>query len=289
MQREVCGPARLKSAEVMGPFAVEAEGLPELLIHGLHNRAYARPPASPPLGPRHAAIALRRAEDLGTIGPPPKRGVCVPLEALVDDIGPTGRGAHACQSRLGMAAKGNKRRRQGLILGTGWTKAEAGDHAPWVDRQEHMAACIPAQPVAPAHVGQSWQPSGSSALGIPGGNAGAIEGFIGTARGGQKPDKMQTTCHEGRVLLADWPVERRPGGPRRKGGPEMTLGIALTAPLTAKTLPLPEQGQGHNLAPAQGGLGSGVGLGGQRGLEQVVCHNVKDGQEGVHIDPSMCS
>src|SRR5918998_4461403 len=125
MQRDFCGQARLKSAEVMGPFAIEAEGMPELVIHRLHNLAYSSQPAAQPLGPRHAAIALRWAEDLGTIGQPPGLVVGLPLEALVDDIGPTSRGAHACQSRGGIAAKGKKCLRQRLIFGTGRTKAEA--------------------------------------------------------------------------------------------------------------------------------------------------------------------
>jgi hypothetical protein len=105
-------------AEGMGPLAVEAEGMPELFIHGLHNLADSRQPAAEPLGPRHAAIALRRAEDLGTIGPPPSLVGGLPLEALVDDIRPTGRGAHACQARVGMTAQGKERLRQGLIFGT---------------------------------------------------------------------------------------------------------------------------------------------------------------------------
>ena len=84
---------RLKPAEVMRSFAIEAEGMPELLLHGLHDLAYARPPASEPRGPRHAAMALRWADDPRAIGPPPGLVEGVPLEALVDDIRPTGREA----------------------------------------------------------------------------------------------------------------------------------------------------------------------------------------------------
>jgi hypothetical protein len=64
----------------------------------------------------------------------------------------------------------------------------------------------------------------------------------------------------------------------------MALGVAVQAPLTAKALPLTAQGQGHHLAPAQGGLGARVRLGRQRSLAKVVYHNVKSSQEGVHID-----
>src|SRR5918911_3521190 len=152
-----------------------------------------------------------------------------------------------------------------------------------------MEAFIPTQPVAPTNIGQARQPSGAATLSLAGGDPGAIEGFIGTVLGGQESGERQNKRHEGRVLLADLPMELLPGGQRRKGGPEMTLGVAVKAALTTKALPLPEQGQGHHLAPAQGGLGSRVGLRGQRGLAKVVGHNVKSSQEGVHIDHSMCS
>jgi hypothetical protein len=90
----------------MGPFAIEAESMPELLLHCLHDLAYSSQPASESLGPRHAAVALRWADDLGAIGPPPGLVVGVPLEALVDDIRSTGRETHARQARVGMAAEG---------------------------------------------------------------------------------------------------------------------------------------------------------------------------------------
>src|SRR5688500_19994536 len=124
----------------MGPFAIEAEGMPELLIHGLHDLAYPSQPASEPFGPRRAAMALRWAEDLSAIGAPPGLVVRVPLEALVNDIRPAGQGPHARQARGGVAAEGKERLRQGLIFGTCSTKAEAGDHPAGVDRQEHTEA-----------------------------------------------------------------------------------------------------------------------------------------------------
>jgi hypothetical protein len=86
------------------------------LIDGLHDLAHPRQPASEPLGPRGSAIALRWTDDLGTIDPPPDLLVGVPLAALINDIRPAGRGTHARQARVGMAAQGKERLRQGLIL-----------------------------------------------------------------------------------------------------------------------------------------------------------------------------
>jgi hypothetical protein len=128
MQGDLCGQARLKPAELMRPFAVEAEGMRELLIHRLHDLAHPSHPASEPLGPRRPAMAFGWADDLGAIGPPPGHPIDLPLEPLVDDVWPTGRGAHARQARMRMATQGKERLCEGLIFGTGRGKAETGDH-----------------------------------------------------------------------------------------------------------------------------------------------------------------
>src|SRR5262245_13077854 len=85
-------------------------------------------------------------------------------------------------------------------------------------------------------------------------------------------------------MLPHLAVELLPCRQLGEGGLEMALGIAVKAPLTAKALPLPEQGQGEHLAPAQGRLGARVWLGGQRELAKVINYNVKSSQEGVHIN-----
>src|SRR5215471_20492033 len=79
MQGHLRRPARLKPTEVMGPFTIEAEGRPELLIHGLDNLPHSRQPAPEPLGPRRSALALGRADGLGARGLPPGLVVGLPL------------------------------------------------------------------------------------------------------------------------------------------------------------------------------------------------------------------
>src|SRR4029434_9177221 len=124
MQGHLRRQAYLKPTEVVGPFTIEAERMPELLIHGLHDLTHPSQPAPEPLGPRHSAIALRRADDLGAVGLPPGLLVGVSFEALVNDIRPTGWGAHARQPRMGMAAQGKEGLGQRLIFGAGWPKAK---------------------------------------------------------------------------------------------------------------------------------------------------------------------
>jgi hypothetical protein len=76
--------------------------------------------------------------------------------------------------------------------------------------------------------------------------------------GCQEVDEIQKKRDQGRMLLADLPIVLLPRGQLRKGRPEMALRIAVKAALTAKALPLPEQGQGDHLTPAEGRLGTGV-------------------------------
>src|SRR5262245_63795715 len=84
MQGDLGGQARLQPAEGMGPFAIQAERMLELVMDRLHNLADAREPAPQRLGPRRLTVPLGRADDLGSIGHPPRRMVRLALKALVD-------------------------------------------------------------------------------------------------------------------------------------------------------------------------------------------------------------
>src|SRR5215831_19116784 len=128
MQGDLRGQARLQPAERMGPFPLEAKGVMEFLIDRLPNLADAREPAPPWLGPRPLTVAPRWADDLGAVGPPPRRMVRLALKALVDDIRTARGSSDTGQPRLGRAAQGKKRLRQRLILGAGGPTTKAGDH-----------------------------------------------------------------------------------------------------------------------------------------------------------------
>jgi hypothetical protein len=98
--------------------------------------------------------------------------------------------------------------------------------------------------------------------------------------GRQEADERRKNGHQRLVMLPHLAVELLPCRQLWEGGLEMALGIAVKAPLTVKALPLPEQGQGDHLAPAQGRLGARGWLGWQRELAKVINHNVKSSQEG---------
>src|SRR5215475_11894911 len=238
MQGDLRGQARLQPAERMRPFPIQAKGVMEFLIDRLHHLADAREPAPPWLGPRPLAVAPRWADDWAAVGRPPRRMVRLALKALVDAIRTPRGSPDTGQPRLGRAAQGKKCLRQRLLLGAGGPPPKAGAHPDRVDGQQEVDSFIPAQSVTPAHVGQPRQPPGPPALGIAGRHPGAVAGFRGTALGRQEVDEVQTKRHQGRVLPPDLPLVLLSGGQRRKGGPELALGVAVKAPLTAKALPL---------------------------------------------------
>src|SRR5262252_2408971 len=247
--------ARRPPTERMRPVPIEAKGGRAFLLDRLHHLADTREPAPPWRGPRPLARALGRAEHVGTGGRPPRPLVGLALTALVDAIR-TPRGSPATgQARRGKAAPGHTRLRPRLLLGAGGPTPQAGDHPDRGDGPQEGAPCIPAQPVPPAHVGQPRQPPCPPALGLPRGEARAVEGFRGTGLGRQEVDESQKKRDHRRGLLAALPMVLLPGGPRRQGGPEMTRGLTVQAPRTAQALPLPAQGQGDPLTPAEGRLG----------------------------------
>jgi hypothetical protein len=86
------------------------------------------------------------------------------------------------------------------------------------------------------------------------------------------------------VLLPHVAVALLARGPLRQGAPQVALRRAVKAPFTAKTLPLRKHRQGQHCALAASSLRPRVGLYGQRGLAKVINHDVKNSEEGVHID-----
>jgi len=256
MQSHLRRPSHLNPAQVMGPFPVQAEGMPELLIDGLPDLADPRPPAPELLGPRRPARALRRAEDLGTIRQPPGLRVGGPCEALVDAIRPARRGAYACQAWRGLAAQGKERLRQGVSCGACRPNAAARDHPPGVDRQEQREACLPAEAVAPAPSGSAWPPAPAPPLRLPRGDARAVARFVWTRLGRPHVDEGHKTGHQRLRGLAHVTMALLPRGQRWQGGPQVALRRTVQAPRTATALPWSAPRQRHHRTAAEGCLGA---------------------------------
>jgi hypothetical protein len=95
---------------------------------------------------------------------------------------------------------------------------------------------------------------------------------------------VQKTRHQRIRLLTDWAIALLTRGQRGEGGAHMTASIAIKTALTAKALPLPEEGPGYSRTPAESRLQSRMGLGRQGGLAHIIHHDVQSSQESVHID-----
>src|ERR671916_752640 len=118
MQRALGRQTGAKSAKFMGSLPVQAKSMKQLVVDCFDDLPDAGQPAPQGLGPWRPTIALRWTEDLGAIGLPPPRLVCLSLKALIDDVGTQGRAPPTQQPWMGSAAQGKESLRQGLIFGT---------------------------------------------------------------------------------------------------------------------------------------------------------------------------
>jgi len=118
MQSDLGSQARLKPAELMGPFPIQMECVLELRVHGFHHLADLRHPALEPLGPLYIIIRSMRSKELDAIGLPLHPMIGRSLKAFVHHIRPYGRRSYAKQPRVGLTAQGKKGVCQRLVLST---------------------------------------------------------------------------------------------------------------------------------------------------------------------------
>src|ERR1051325_1549829 len=86
VQRNLGGDACLDAGQGVRSFAIEAEGMEELVEDGFDDLARAGQPAPPDLRPGMRAGALRRADHRGAVVLMPVLMMGSPLEPLVDDV-----------------------------------------------------------------------------------------------------------------------------------------------------------------------------------------------------------
>ncbi len=78
-------------------------------------------------------------------------------------------------------------------------------------------------------------------------------------------------------------VELRAIGQGGEGVAQAPPRVAVEIPLAREATPTSEDGQGDHLAGAEGGFRPGLPVW-RVGLAEIVDHDVKCGEEGVHID-----
>src|SRR5918997_1273315 len=108
MQRDLGRQTGPKSAEFMGSLPVQAKGMKQLVVDRFDHLPDAGQSAPQGLGPWRPTIALRGTEDLGAIGLPPSRLVCLSLKALIDDVGTQGGAPPTPHPWMGPAAQGKE-------------------------------------------------------------------------------------------------------------------------------------------------------------------------------------
>src|ERR687896_911653 len=221
VQRHLRRQARLKAIQVVRTLTAKAKSMVELVVDGLHDLTDPGEPAAHALRPGLVAIALRRAQHLRSVTMPPARVRGLPLEALITDIGPEGRLSDTQASRVGSLAQGEEGLGQRLVFGTGGANTIAGNDPSGGDRHEQMEAFVPAQPIAPADIGEPRQPASPSPFGIPCWHRRAVQGFIGCVATVQTADQVPEEGHDGSIVLAQQAVELGAMGQPGKSGAQL--------------------------------------------------------------------
>ena len=171
----------LKALQFMRALPVQPEGMMELAENRLHHLAYPGQPPAQSLGPAGPAVALGRTDYPGAIAVPPPLAQLPARKALVGQVPAPGRLSQSGQPGMGSMPEGEEVPGQSRVIGAGWGKAEAGDDPMGIDGEQQVEALIPAQTVAPANVSLSGEPAGPPALGVSGGDAGTVQGFLSRA------------------------------------------------------------------------------------------------------------
>ena len=70
----------------------------------------------------------------------------------------------------------------------------------------------------------------------------------------------------------------------RECSSEMDLGVALEVPFAGESAPAGEDREGDDLALAEGGIRAWSAPYGSMRLAKIVDHDVKCGEEGVHVE-----
>src|SRR5215203_1183219 len=211
--------------------------------------------------------------------------VFLALEALVGHVESRGESrSHAWQPRVRSMTHGEEGLGSLLVGGRSSTEAKTRDDARGINGHEQTETFVPSQAVGPSNVCASGQPSFAPTLGIPDGHSRAVQGLVGASLRLHHLCQMQAYLLDETHSVAHQPVELRVLGQGGEGIAQLGLGIAVEVPLAPKACPSGEDGEGYDLAGAQGCIWSGVLFFLRAGVAEVVDHNVECGEEGVHVD-----
>src|SRR5215210_454665 len=278
-RRQTCS----QSLKLMGTLPPQAEGVEQLVVGALHDLADGGHPPPEALGPGLFRVPFGRMDDSSPVVMEPLEVVFGAFEALIGHVGSRGSRTHADEPFVGIGSQSEEGLCQRLVGGGGGPEAEAADDSGRGNGGEQTKAFVPADAVGPTDVGISSKPATPTTLGIPDGHRRAIESFVRTLPDLQETHQVQEESLDELGTGAHQAVELRATGQSREGIEQVGFGVAVEVPLAGEAGPPGEDGQGYDLAFGEGGLGAGS-LFGRMGVAEVVNHNVKCGEEGVHIE-----
>src|ERR687897_1022969 len=285
VQRHPRRQASPQSLKLMGPLPPEAEGVEQLLVDALHDLADARDPPPQTFGPASlAGVAFGRMDDVRSVTLEPPEVVFSALEALVGYVGSRSGRAHADEPSVGLGSQDEEGFRH-LLVGCGSVREAEARYDPGRVRGGQQAETfVPSQAVGPSDVRTTGQPSMSPALTVSDRHSRAIQSFVRRPLSVQDSDQVHDESfdeicvgtHEAVELRAIW----QGGKSIAQAGPWGTGEV----PHATEASPPSEDGQGDHLACAQRGLRAWLLRGWRMRVAEVVHHNGKCSEEGVHID-----
>src|SRR5581483_10309758 len=175
MQGHFRSQASLKPGHLMRAFASQAERVEQFVVDSFNNLPQTGEPAAQGFGPPLLAPLMRWGNYLRVIALLPLESRLITCKPLLGHVRPVGRRTRTGQTGRRRVTKRKQGGRQMLIVGTGTSKAKAGNDPLLGDTQQEMEAFIPADAMTPANIGLPRQPAQATPFGITRHGSGAIE------------------------------------------------------------------------------------------------------------------
>src|SRR5215210_7287005 len=251
----------------MGSLSPQAESVEQLIVDALYDLADCGYPPPQAFGPASfAGVALGGMDDISTVALQPAPVVFFALEALVSNVSSREGRAHADESGVRMGPDLEEGLRQRLVGSRGGSETEACDNPSRICGGEQTKALIPSQTIGPTNVSVAGQPSVPSALTVPNWHSRAVQSLVRVLAScvREKARQVQGASLDEFCAGAHQAVELRAVGQGRECIPQLGVGVAVEVPL------------------GEGGFGTGTSSW-RLGVAEVVCDDVKCGEEGVHV------
>src|SRR5215217_2884838 len=226
----------------------------------------------------------KRMDDLRPVVIEPAPVVLCTLEAFVGHVGPREGRAHACEPRVGSGPHREEGFGQWRIGGGGTPETETRYCPGGLYSGKQGEALVPPYAVGPADVGLSGEPAMPAALGVPDGHSRAIECLIGRSLTLQHLPQFHSDLLDVLSIESHEPVELGTVWKGRECCSQMCLGVAVEVPFAGEPRPPSEDREGDDLTTTEGGIRTGSASYGSMRLAKIVDHDVKCGEEGVHVN-----